>query len=175
MPSRTDWPTQAEADAFYGNPRTRKGRESLAWVSANMVRIVPPYRVTFAGTPVGTLSIHRKCAESAKRILAATWEKCGRNQAEIDRLKISQFSGSRYFRAIRGGTRLSMHAYGCAWDWDAPDNMMGDRTPFFGFDHPLVVAHLEEGWTWGADWDADRNIFDSDPIDAMHFQAARVR
>jgi hypothetical protein len=168
------WPLQSEADAFYGNPRGRDGGESLAWIRTNMVRIVPPFKITFGGKPMTAIPIHRKCADSALRVLYRTWELCGRHQPEIERLKINQFSGSRYFRPIRDGHRLSMHAYGCAWDWDAPDNMLGDQTPFFGYDHPLVKAHLEEGWIWGADWDGDHNIFDSKPVDGMHFQAARV-
>lgn len=175
MPTRLDWPTQDEADAFYGNPRARGGGESLAWAKTHMARITPPFKVTFGGKPITSISMHLKCIASAKRILAATWEKCNQDQETINKYKINRFSGARYFRAIRNGNRLSMHSYGCAWDWDAPDNAMGDTTPFFGFDHPLVVAHLEEGWVWGADWDGDHNIFDSKPIDAMHFQAARIR
>lgn len=169
------WPLQSECDEFYGNPRGRDGNVSAAWQAGNLTKIVPPYHVMFGHIPMRTITIHKKCAESALRVLNMTWEKCGRDQAKIDALHISRFSGSVVYRPIRNGSRLSMHSYGCAWDWDAPNNMLGDQTPFFGFDHPLVVAHLEEGWIWGADWDADRNIFDSSPIDGMHFQAARIR
>lgn len=183
MPTPEDWPTQAEADAFYGNPRGKDGNFSAWWYNQNLTKIIPPYKVMFGHIPITRIIIHRRCASSALRILNSVWEKIGRDQAKADELGISKFSGSFNYRVIRGGNRLSMHAYGCAWDWDAPNNWLGDRTPTFeepkgdplvvGTDHPFVQAHLEEGWTWGFDWNRDKIENERRP-DAMHFQAARV-
>ena len=173
MPKIT-WPKQSECDAYYGNPRGRDGTMSQSWYQANMTKVIPPFRVTFGGQLVKAVGIHKKCADSLGRIFKATWDKIGRDQAVADRIGISIFSGSYNYRPIRGSNRLSMHAYGCATDWDAARNQLGDKTPFFGFDHPLVVAHLDEGWIWGADWDGDHQISDENRPDGMHFQAARV-
>lgn len=161
------WPTQAECDAFYGNPRGRDGNVSERWYRENVVKIVPPYKVMFGHIPVTKILVHRKCAESALRVLNATWDKIGRDQAKADALGISAFSGSFNYRPIRGSNRLSMHAYAIAWDWFAAENMMGDKTPLFTEDHPLVVAHKEENWTWGGTW--------TTRVDPMHWQASRVR
>lgn len=159
------WPLQSQCDSFYGNPRGRDGNVNPKWREENLVKIVPPYKVMFGHIPMERLIIHKKCAQSAMRILNNTWDKVGRSQAEIDKLHASLFSGSFNYRVIRGGNRLSMHAYGCAWDWDAPNNFLNDDTPFFTETHPFAIAHAEEGWVWGKDWKR------SDP---MHWQAARV-
>lgn len=172
---RNDWPLQKDCDAYYGNPRGRDGTVSKFWYNENMTKVSAPYRITFAGQVVKSVAIHKKCAASLERVFLRTWEKLGRDQAKADKLGISLFSGSYNYRAIRGSDRLSMHAYGCATDWDAARNGLGDSTPFFGFDHPLVVAHLEESWIWGADWDGDHQITDENRPDGMHFQAARVK
>lgn len=159
------WPTQAEADRFYGDPRGRDGKASPAWCSANLVKITPPYKVWFGDTAVTQITIHKKCAESALRILTKAWELVSKDQARADELGISKFSGSFNYRVIRGGSRLSMHAYGCAWDWWASENWLGDKTPEFNEDHPFNIAHKSEGWTWGGRWNRP---------DGMHWQAARV-
>lgn len=159
------WPLQSGCDAFYGNPRGRDGNVSPKWYAANIVKIAVPFKIKMGHIPITKVAIHRKCAESAARVLNRTWEKVGRDQATIDKLHVNDYAGSFNYRAIRGSNRLSMHAYGCAWDWDADENALGDRTPFFTKSHPFVIAHFEEGWVWGATWDRP---------DAMHFQAARI-
>ncbi len=164
-PTPLHWPLQSECDRFYGNPRGPDGNLSPVWYSANIVKITPPFKIMMGNIPITRISIHRKCAESAQRILNVTWDKIGRDQAKADALEISKFSGSYNYRVIRGEDRLSMHAYGAAWDFDAEHNALGQHNHFYTSDHPLVVAHREEGWTWGAGWRRP---------DAMHFQAARV-
>jgi hypothetical protein len=160
------WPLQSECDQFYGNPRGRDGNVSPAWYEANITKITPPFKVMFGHISMTKLVIHKKCAQSAQRILNSVWDKIGHDQAKADALGISKFSGSFNYRVIRGGNRLSMHAYACAWDWDAPENMMNDSTPLFTKDHPFAVAHAEENWEWGGLW--------TGRSDAMHWQAARV-
>lgn len=173
------WPLQSQADAFYGNPRGRDGKVSPAWKKANIIKIPVPFKITMRIDPPKArrkidpvvyvvythIEIHKKCAESATRILNNTWTRVGKSQAMIDKLHLSDFSGSYNFRVISGGKRLSTHAYGAAWDWDADDNWLNDQTPFFTKDHPFAVAHAEEGWVWGDTWKRR---------DSMHWQAARV-
>jgi len=77
------------------------------------------------------------------------------------------FSGSYVFRAIRGGTHLSMHAYGIAVDIAAGLNELGKPyDPARGLPQDFINAFEAEGWTWGGRWHGRP--------DAMHYQAARV-
>lgn len=158
------WPTQGECDSFYGNPRGRDGAASSWWEKENLVRISLPFAMTFGGKPVSGIRIHQKCAESLGRVLQAIWTASGHNQAVIEQWGMDKFGGSYSFRLMRGINRLSMHAYGCAVDFDVERNGLGDATPHFA-NCPLVLdAFAQEGWVWGGRW--------SRP-DGMHWQAAR--
>ena len=161
------WPLQSQCDAFYGNPRGRNGQASGQWEKANLVRIAPPFKMQFAGKPVTSISVNKKCAESLGRVFAAIWEASGHDQKKIDEWGVSVFSGSYNYRLKRGGNSLSMHSYGCAIDLDAPRNGFHDLHPHFADIPQVVNAFKAEGWTWGGDW-AGRSK------DGMHFQAARV-
>lgn len=161
------WPLQKDCDAFYGNPRGVNGY-SDSWAKANLVHVSCPWRLNMgAGHPVPFIPIHRKCAESLSRVLNVVWDKVGHSQEEIDRLKYSVFSGSFNYRTKRGASSLSMHAYGAAIDWDAPDNAMHSQHHLFTDDSLLIVAFKAEGWICGLDWSGSG-------VDAMHVQAARV-
>jgi len=159
------WPLQSECDAFYGNPRGINGHPSKSWMQANLTRVTPLFRMTYAGQPVKSITIHRKCADSLQRVLDAVWTSSGHNQVLIDSWGMSIFGGSFNYRLMRGLNRLSMHSYGCAIDFDPARNGLGDTTPWLK-ECPLVLdAFAQEGWVWGGKW--------SRP-DGMHFQAARV-
>lgn len=160
------WPLQKDCDAFYGNPRGPAGTYDVGWAKANLVHVLCPWNIYMGKLTVPYVVIHRKCAESLRRVLGAIWDGAGRSQKEIDRLKYSTYSGSFNYRPKRAGVTLSMHAYGAAIDWDAPDNPFQSKRHLFTPDSLLVVKFEEEDWIWGGRW--------SSP-DAMHVQAARVR
>ncbi len=162
----TAWPKQSACDSFYGNPRGPKGTYNQLWYRENIVRVECPWKLSMGPAPISAITIHRLCADSLRQVLAETWSEIGGSQDEADRLGYSTFSGSFAYRPIRGGTRLSMHAYGCAIDFDAPHNPLGAAKHRFRADDPLIKAFKAQGWTWGGDWK-------SRP-DAMHVQAAVV-
>jgi len=153
------WPLQSACDTFYGNPRGAGGHSSSAWEAANLTHVSPPFKMFYAGKPVLSVKIHRKCAASLTRVFAAIWEAAKHDQATIDRWGVSIFGGSYNFRLMRGSSHLSMHSYGCAID------LAPERFPMGTHDHtfmPQVIqAFANEGW---------ENL----PNDRMHFQAARV-
>jgi hypothetical protein len=157
-----NWPLQKDCDTFYGNPRGAAGKPSAAWESANLVLVKCPWVLRYDGTPVKGLRVHKKCAESLKRVLAAIWDRLGHSQAEIDRIGMSIYGGGYNFRKMRGGSALSMHSWGCALDFDPARNGMGDTTP--NMDLRVVEEFEREGWEWGGHWK-----------DGMHFQAAWTR
>ena len=162
----TTWPLQSECDSFYGNPRVPNGLVSPAWFKANIVTISPPFRMTFDGKPVSKVQVHRKCADSLSRVFNAIWTASGHNQVVIEQWGVDKFGGSFNYRLKRGLSSLSMHAYGCAIDFDPERNGLGVMRGHLR-DCPLVIAAFKaEGWSWGGDWQTRP--------DPMHFQAARV-
>ncbi|MBZ5616244.1 MAG: M15 family metallopeptidase [Acidobacteriia bacterium] len=161
----TTWPLQRDCDAFYGNPRGSNGSYSPAWAAANLTHVACPWQIQIGGKTVPFITIHRKCAESLTAVLGAIWEACGKSQDQINKLHYNVYDGSFNYRPMRANQALSMHAYGCAIDWDAAENPFHDRKHLFTSSSLLVVKFEAEGWVWGGDW--------SSP-DAMHVQAARV-
>lgn len=76
---------------------------------------------------------------------------------------------------MRGLQRLSMHAYGCAMDFDAPRNGFHDVTPHFAsLRQEVVEPFLKLGGVWGGDWNGNGTSADERRADGMHFQFARL-
>jgi hypothetical protein len=155
MPAVNPWPapTQMHLQQFYGSP----GDES------QLVRMQFPYRMLYDGRAVTSTMVHRKCAESLRRILERVGTKFLATPHIVD--EATDYGGVYNNRAMRGGTLPSLHARGAAIDLDADDN--GNRVAWpTGADMPLEIIEefSKEGWTsaavfWGRD--------------AMHFQATR--
>jgi hypothetical protein len=161
----TAWPHQSECDSYYGNPRV----DNAHWQAENLTMVRCPWRMVMGQTIVQSIRIHRKCAASLGEVLADAWDAIGHSQFEAHRRGWDTYSGSYNFRPIRGSTHLSMHAYGCAIDFDGPHNQLhSSPTDGVGFTEsdPLVQAFEGQGWIWGGRWTGR-----SDP---MHFQAAIV-
>jgi len=112
------WPTQAECDTFYGNPRASNGGASAGWEFANLVHYTPPWQMIDEDTrkPISGIRLHRKCRDSFGRVFSKAWELYGKSQARNREAYLHLFSGSYVFRNIRGGSNLSMHSYGIAVD-----------------------------------------------------------
>lgn len=155
------WPTQAQAVAFYGNPADR------GWAAANLIDVPCPWPLVMDTTKLTSIQIHKKCAASLTNVLAKVWNTCGQSVSVIQSLRYDRYSGSYNYRPMRGGSALSMHAFGCAIDWDDQDNQQHALRHLFTDASPLIAAFKAEGWIWGGDWSASS-------IDAMHVQAARV-
>lgn len=156
-----NWPHQSECSTFYGNPRDKN------FEAHNIVSVPVPWLMVTAwdGQRVKSIRVNRRCADSLARIMAVIWSAAGKSQDVINGWGLNLYGGGYNFRTMRGGKSLSMHAYGCAVDFDPSRNQQGDDDPYL-MDRPIVVAAFEnEGWTWGGRW---RNA------DGMHFQAAQV-
>jgi D-alanyl-D-alanine carboxypeptidase len=96
-------------------------------------------------------------------VLAAVWAAADQREAKIREWGMHLYAGAYNFRPMRGATNLSMHAWGCAVDFDSARNGFGDRTPNFANLPAVLNAFASEGWTWGGQW--------AKP-DGMHWQAA---
>ena len=166
----THWPKQSEVRAFYGDPDPNQdGAADRAWEDSRLVRIEPPYRMVLAWDPtsrVKTIRVHEKCSASLLRVLLQITTIYGSEQL-IEANRLHLFGGCYNFRTMRGSTKLSMHAYGCAIDLDPEYNYLG--RPYREADGMMPMAVVEafeaEGWTWGGRWKRP---------DCQHFQAATV-
>lgn len=164
-----NWPKQVDCDAFYGNPRGRNGQASPTWESQNLTRIKPPYQMTYAGKPITSFLIHKKCADAMMTALEAINKETSGDKKLLADSGASIFGGCYNFRLMRSGsTMLSMHSYGCAIDLDPGRNAFHDVTPNF-LNYPFIIKAFEDlGAEWGGRW-AGRGC------DGMHFQFAHVR
>jgi hypothetical protein len=150
------WPkdNQAALIAFYGDPGSRG-------FGANLVKVVPPFKMRYAGKAVAYLSFHRLAAPSLLRALNLIWGYYGKDQGKLDALRISEFSGTYNPRKVRGSaTKWSNHAYGAAIDLDAPHN--GFNSGHGHMPLPVVAAFKACGFSWGGDY--------QHRTDPMHFE-----
>jgi len=152
------WPLQRDAVEFYGNPF------ASGFENKNIVSIACPWKFT---TGHNIIKSHKRCSESLLRVLEATWDQVGHDQEHIKTLGYDVFDGSFVIRPMRGGSNISMHSFGCAFDFNAARNVHHAMKHLYQHNTPLVDNFLAESWIWGGDWS-------SGDIDAMHFQAARV-
>lgn len=161
------WPLQRDCDSFYGNPRGGKGRSSQSWEIGNLVRVKAPFAMYYDGRSVAYILMHRRCADSFRRVLDKIWIAAGKDQTTVDKWGASTYAGSYVFRQKRGGSTLSMHSYGCAIDLDPARNGFRNTHPHFGRGdaYKVVEAFESEGWEWGGRWAGSS-------CDGMHFQAA---
>jgi hypothetical protein len=76
--------------------------------------------------------------------------------------RLRTYDGGYAWRTQRGSTsKLSMHAFGAALDFDAATNKLGRKGDM---DLGVVAAFEASGWTWGGRFGR---------YDFMHFQWAR--
>ena len=152
------WPRQKDIESFYGPPGT------------NQVKITTPYPLFLdwdMSVKISGFMIHAKCADSAVRAMKAIHAHYGDDG--VQNLGLNQFGGCLNVRKMRGGTRLSMHSWGCAIDWDADRNSlrMDKRTarlarPEF---QAFWKSWYDEGWI---------SLGLERGYDFMHVQAARL-
>ena len=144
-----NWPkdNMAAKIAFYGDPRGPHG-VNLKWFANNMVRIVPPFTMYYAGKPMKSITVHKKCADAITTALNDIWLACGKSDAKLEKFKLNEFGGSFNYRLIRGsGTNLSNHSFGCAIDIAPSVNPLGLKKgtmPDFAID-----AFDKQGARWG--------------------------
>lgn len=156
------WPKDNMADkiAFYGDPRGPHGVNE-SWFSNNVVRVVPPFKMTYAGKPIASIAFHKKCAAALKAALQAIWEACDKDQKKIDAAGLSEYGGSFNYRLIRGSSAISNHSFAIAIDIAPTGNALGvtkGKMPAFA-----VKAFKDQGFRWGGDYKGRK--------DWMHFEA----
>lgn len=154
------WPAQERAEliAFYGQP------------GAHLITVDIPYTLRLDWDPAvrtQRITCHKKVAESVQRVLQRVLDHYG--EQRIKDLRLDRYGGCYNNRVMRGGTSLSMHAWGIALDFDPSHNKLEwgrDRAAFAGPDYDQWWrAWEQEGWT---SLGRRRNF------DWMHVQAATL-
>ena len=158
--SAMQWPTQAQARKFYGTP------------GSNLVRLVLPFPMALAWdihTSISSFSINDRCHDSALRAFIAI-QKAYPIAAQRRDLGIDIFAGCFNNRPMRGGSQPSMHAFGCAIDFDDTRNQMKWDAKQCRLARPDCIPFWEcweaEGWV---------SLGRSRNFDWMHVQAARLK
>lgn len=149
------WPAdnQAALLKFYGTPG--------ADVEHQLVPVIPPFRMYYERKPIKQIMFHRKAADALRAALNEIWEKSGRDQAKLDQLGVSNYSGAYNPRFIRGSSsKWSNHAYGAAIDINAEKN--GFNTGHGNMPQFVIDAFKRQGARWGGDYHGR--------TDPMHFE-----
>lgn len=99
--------------AYYGEP------------GENLVRMTFPYPMFYGDKLVKTTLVNRKAKEAFENLFEGILNAYTRS--DINELELNAYSGCFNNRAIRGGTRISTHAFAIAMDLCAVKNRL--RTP----------------------------------------------
>lgn len=146
-----------------GNPEAIRITDD--WVRKNITQVVCPQLIGIPGAPSsGKVYLHKLIADQFLELWKA-WER-----EELLPL-VKSWAGMWVPRYIRGSRSvLSNHAFGTAFDINAPWNPLGADPAHVGEEgsvRQLVPLAWEHGFYWGGD-------FKRRP-DGMHFEAAEVR
>ena len=153
----------------YGPPGRPPGDPAGVYTPP-LERVPCPWPLVIAWAPERTTSkiaIHAALADSLDAVLAAVLREYG--QDRIAALRLNHYGGSYNPRTSRRSSRMSLHAWGIAIDWDpARNRLRWDASRAF-LAGPDYVAWWEiweaEGWT---------SLGRSRDFDWMHVQAAAV-
>lgn len=166
------FPTQRNCDTFYGNPRGVGGAVvSKKWYAENIIYVAPLWPMKMGDIKITRIPFHRRAAPALAAVFAEIRDEM---PGLIRAAGLNIFGGSFNYRPMRGGTALSMHAYGCAIDFDPARNGLGDRTPHIANFPEIIAVFRKHGAIWGGDWDGDGDTLDERRCDGMHFQFARL-
>lgn len=152
------FPRQRDMAGFYGPPGSGHTRLDL------------PYPMRLAWDParvVHRIAIHARCARAFEAALANAKAHYGHER--LRELGLDRFGGCYADRAMRGGSRLSTHAYAAAIDYDPDRNRLRWGRDEARLARPecarFLDLHEEQGLV---SLGRERNF------DWMHVQAARL-
>lgn len=151
------WPkdTTAAKNAFYGDFHSKN------WSSANLIRVMPPFMMFYEKKPMKTgILVHKKIAPALTAAFNEIWEKCGKDQAKVNKIGVSDFGGCFNIRQIAGSNSYSNHSWAIAIDLDPSRN--GFNTGKGKMSQMVVDAFKRQGALWGGDYKGR--------TDPMHFE-----
>jgi hypothetical protein len=127
-----------EIEAMLGIPANSNGTLNEAWEGTNIRKVVPPngwqlyYQSDDGLVKVSGIRMHRLLADSFVAVLDNVWDYAKQQlgaaatddqiRAWLHTRRLDQHGGGFNFRKITGGSKLSLHSYGIALDWDPEHN-----------------------------------------------------
>lgn len=154
----TTWPIYRDIEKFYGPPGTGIQLYTLPF----------PMKLAWDHSQtVSRISLHEKCGPSAIRVYNQVLEHYGHD--EITKLRLDLFGGALNVRKMRGGTKWSTHAYGCAIDTDPENNQLR-------WNNHNATLDDEPYNAWWSFWEAENwvSLGRERNFDWMHVQAVRL-
>lgn len=162
QPHAPDIPRQHDVGTYYGQPGPDIRRQLTAITLPFHLRI--DYNLL---QMTNRITVHEKAAPSLKTALIEVHDFYGYDRMRA--LGIDRYAGAYNHRKMRGGSKWSMHAYGCAIDFYAQPNGLRTKCPealFCGADYKPFLDIMES-----YDWLPAIRLWGRD---AMHFQRARL-
>ena len=157
-PIKNTWPKQSEVTKVFGP------------YGQNQTMLTLPYPMVIGWDKkqkIKRISVHEKVHDSAERVLKRVHSEYSPKQKRT--LGLDIFSGCLAVRRMRGGTKMSMHAWGIAIDFDAERNQLKWGRDKARLAQPDCATFwrlwAEEGWV---------SLGQSRNYDWMHVQAARL-
>jgi hypothetical protein len=156
-----NWPRQTPESnliRYYGEP------------GENQVRIKVPYPHIIAwdtSKVVKSFLCHEKVHDSLLRVLTNVLDAYGMD--DIEQLRLNYWGGCLNVRPMTSGSRLSLHAWGIALDYDPVRNR-------FRMDSDEAAFAQPEYDTWWTIWEDEGwvSLGRERDYDWMHVQAARL-
>lgn len=155
------YPSYNEIQSYYG---------TLAEIPSKIVTVTLPYKHYLSWNPsksITKVSCHKLIADRYLSILEKVNTTYGKN---IHKLRLDLFGGSwaNPARKMRGGSLISVHSYGIAFDYDPDHNQLKwgrDKAAFATPDY----------YDWMSIWSEEGafNLGDLKNYDYMHFQFSK--
>lgn len=145
------WPKipngRAEIEAVFGKP----GKPIC---SAGRVLLPTPVKLSWSDQKVTIVSCHKLMEDVFTSVFNAIY-KAGLWP------ELENYGGIYEDRSVKGGLKISTHAWGISVDVDTLDNALGKKPEM----HPKIIKiFADHGFLWGGNWNRP---------DGMHFQYAR--
>lgn len=152
------WPKQRDCEAFFGSP------------GANLVRLPLPFPFRIAWDPTKTVQstmVNAKCKDA----FSAIWNKTLEHYTlgGLRTLRLDMFGGAFNIRKMRGGSALSMHSFGIAWDIDPERNQLKWNRARANLDDKAY----DKFWSF-VEAEGGVSLGRARDFDWMHFQFARL-
>jgi hypothetical protein len=169
---KTKWPLEKDIESFYGKIKLGSdGRPTASWEATNLTTASVPFHLKLSwdeSVTIRKFTCHRVVRPVLETIFEEIWNLYGKDPKAISESRMDRFGGCYNFRRMRGGSRLSTHAWGIAVDLDPEKNPLGKP---YNKDHGMIPMEVVEIFTkYGAEWGGKWSR-----ADAQHFQFARTK
>jgi hypothetical protein len=147
----------------YGNPDANgDGILDPQWFKENITIFEFPFPLVLSWRPSEQTRRFQAHRLAGARIVSA-YSRIGAHKGipYLREQKLDRWGGCFNFRLVRGGTELSVHAWGAAVDHCPDLGRMGSAEDAATYPRFIVEAFEAEGFVWGGNWKRP---------DAMHFE-----